>query len=276
MWGASTPSALIAFCPSARVPAKPLPTLLCTHGPSSRAVTILSGLGDVCSWKTHWGREGSLDCLRWQEAKYIYLALNSEARYPLLPTWHVQTVTSPVICYLMRPFWKLGKPDLLLTTPASPKKVTEIYDKELPWLRPNALVLGNHHSWLPGWNSPKERTTSKAKRKGKDMALVCHPSCSHCPFSSHERRKSWLKDLNSGSDISCCNSLHHPCLVTPCSLIFMLSPGQTPKQGLMEAQISAQEDHLSTFLGLNFLQLHCFSCPNCYFLVVNHHLDFRG
>lgn len=32
--------------------------------PRSRAVTALSGLGDVCGWKPRWGDEGSLDRLR--------------------------------------------------------------------------------------------------------------------------------------------------------------------------------------------------------------------
>lgn len=138
-----------------------------------------------------WRKPGQFT--RCQEAKYIHLALSPDAQSPLLPTWHVQTVTSPVTCYLMQPFRKLGKPDGLLTTPASPQKAPETDDKELPWLRPNALVLGNLHSWLPGWNSPHERTPAR-QEKGKDMALVFHPGSSPCPFSSYERRNPWLKD----------------------------------------------------------------------------------
>lgn len=60
----STPSGLFVFCPSARVPANPLPTLLYIHRPSSRAVTTLSGPGDVCGWKPLWAHERSLDSLQ--------------------------------------------------------------------------------------------------------------------------------------------------------------------------------------------------------------------
>lgn len=38
-----SPICVLSFCK--RDPANPLPTLLCVHGPSSRAVTTLSGLG---------------------------------------------------------------------------------------------------------------------------------------------------------------------------------------------------------------------------------------
>lgn len=144
----------------------PLRSAVCIHQPPLPAAAGLSPLCQVSGTCAAGNPAGEM-----KEAWTGYETAGGRVQLPgpelwrvasLLSAWHLQTVTSPVTCHPMRPPRKLGKPDVLLTTPASQKKAPETYDKELPWLRPNAFVLGNLRRWLPGWNS-----LMKGKRKGE-------------------------------------------------------------------------------------------------------------
>lgn len=167
---ASTPGPLFSSCPAAKnVPANPLsaPPCVSTHPPPPHLPAAgLSPLCQVSGTSVAGNPAGEM-----KEAWTGYETAGGRVQLPgpelwrvasLLSAWHLQTVTSPVTCHPMRPPRKLGKPDVLLTTPASQKKAPETYDKELPWLRPNAFVLGNLRRWLPGWHS-----LMKGKRKGE-------------------------------------------------------------------------------------------------------------
>lgn len=219
-----SPICILSFCK--RVPANPLPSLLCVHGPSSRPVTTLSGLGMSAAGNP----AGEME-----EAWTVYEMAGGKVHLPGPELWctvslapHLTCTNSDKPCHLMRPFRKLGKPGVLLTTPASPKKAPETNDRELPWLRPSAFVLGNLHSWLSRWNSLIKGHQQGRQTKGETWCWYFTPALVLAPSLPVRGETPGCKILSSGSDMSCCNSLQHPMSMTPWSLIFMLFAGQSP------------------------------------------------
>lgn len=154
----------------------------------------------------------------------VYEMAGGKAHLPGPELWHMVSLAPHLTrtncdksCHLLpdATIPKAGKTRRAVNNSSFPKESPRDLWQGTALTRPSALVLGNTPSRFPGWNSPSERTPTRQADKGKDMAVVFHPSSTPCPFSSYERRNPWLKGLNPGSDISCSSSLHRPHLWLP-------------------------------------------------------------
>ena len=210
---ASTPSPLFPPCPAAKMSLQ-IPSLLCCV--STRPAAGLSPLCQVMGTCAAGNPAGEM-----KEAWTVYETAGGKVRLlgperwsvaSLLPAWHLQTVTSPVTCHPMRPPWKLEKPAMLLTTPASPKKAPETYDQELPWLRRKTFTLGSLRSWFPGWNIPmKGKRKGKQTDKGEDRWCWCLVSALLLLPALPTRGETPVWETpNTWGRMSRCNSLHRP------------------------------------------------------------------
>lgn len=281
---ASTPGPLFSSCPAAKnVPANPLSAPPCVSTPPppprSRAVTALSGLGDVCGWKPRWGDEGSLDRLR-------------DGRRQSTATWPwTLTRGLPALCLT---FTNGDKPCHLppdATTPKAGKARRAINNSSFPKESPRDLRQGTALTqakcirvrkppqMAPWVTQPDERKAERRADKGKGRrcwrlipALLLVPS-----LPMRGKNPGW-GTLDSGSSMSPHNSLHHPWPWLPacCFSWFAWAASSNHNEGQWKHRHQHKWSIWALPWGPSLLGLRCSQYPNRCFLLTNHKLEFRG
>lgn len=157
-----------------------------------------------------------------KEAWTVYKMAGGKVHLPGPELWctvslapHLTRTNSDKPCHLLpdATIPKAGKARRAVNNSSFPKESPRDLRQGTALARPNAFMLGNLHSWLPGWNSPDEKTPARQAR-GKTWHRCFTPAVLLVP-SLPARRIPRVKDLNPESDSSCSNSLHHPHLWLP-------------------------------------------------------------
>lgn len=247
--------------------------------PRSRAVTALSGLGDVCGWKPRWGDEGSLDRLR-------------DGRRQSTATWPwTLTRGLPALCLT---FTNGDKPCHLppdATTPKAGKARRAINNSSFPKESPRDLRQGTALTqakcirvrkppqMAPWVTQPDERKAERRADKGKGRrcwrlipALLLVPS-----LPMRGKNPGW-GTLDSGSSMSPHNSLHHPWPWLPacCFSWFAWAASSNHNEGQWKHRHQHKWSIWALPWGPSLLGLRCSQYPNRCFLLTNHKLEFRG
>lgn len=162
----------------------PWPLCCVSTGPAAR----LSPLCQVSGMSVAGNPTGDM-----KEAWTVYKMAGGKAHLPGPELWctvslapHLTCTNSDKPCHLLpdATIPKAGKAINYVNNSSFTKESPRDLQQGTALTRPNVLVLGNLHSWLPGWNSLSERTPPRQADKRKDMALVFHPSSPPCLFSS--------------------------------------------------------------------------------------------